>query len=231
MSKTITIAGNQVKVSVKTSSKAEKTVKVEIRSKKAIIIEIPEGMEIDTDIFLQKHKNLLEKKYTQFLQKKTILKEDAILYKGKYYKLNFQDVEKSPDKEVIIRKKEITLFHEPCYNPYKILKKWMTHETKRVVDEVKQKYVETLGNPLIIRVAETTRWGYTRKNGVIVINWQLAALPPELSEYVIIHELAHLSNMNHQKSFTINWHKLFQTTREKAKIYKTMLLLTPLFAN
>jgi predicted metal-dependent hydrolase len=229
MSKTITIAGNQVKVSVKTSSKAEKTVKVEIRSKKAIIIEIPEGMEIDTDIFLQKHKNLLEKKYTQFLQKKTILKEDAILYKGKYYKLNFQDVEKSPDKEVIIRKKEITLFHEPCYNPYKILKKWMTHETKRVVDEVKQKYVETLGNPLIIRVAETTRWGYTRKNGVIVINWQLAALPPELSEYVIIHELAHLSNMNHQKKFHYKLAQIIPDYKRKGKNLQNYVIINAPF--
>jgi len=56
-------------------------------------------------------------------------------------------------------------------------------------------------DPRVIRVADTTRWGYTRKNGVIVVNWQLIALPPELSEYVIVHELVHLSALDHQKSF------------------------------
>ena len=217
MTKMITVGGNRVKVSVKPSRKAEKTVKVEIKSEKEITIEIPEGIEIETNTLLDKHRNLLEKKYTQFLQRKTILKDDSILYKGKYYKLNFQEVEKNPEKEVIIGKNELILFHEPRSDPYQILKKWMTQETKQLVDEIAQKYIGVLGDPLVVRVADTTRWGYTRKNGVIVINWQLAALPQELSEYVIIHELAHLSNMNHKRRFHYKLSQIVPDYKRKEK--------------
>jgi len=231
MSKTITVAGNRVKISVKQSRKAKKTVKVEIKSEKEITVEIPEGVEIEINTLLGKHRNLLEKKYTQFLQKKTILKDDSILYKGKYYKLNFQVIEKNPEKEVIIGKNELTLFHEPRDNPYRILKKWMTHETKRLVDEMKQKYIDTLGDPLVMRVADTARWGYTRKNGVIVINWQLAALPPELSEYVIIHELAHLSALNHKRKFQYKLAQIVPDYKSKDKALQNYVAIETLFTH
>lgn len=231
MSKQITIAGHQVKISVRSSRKAEKTVKVEIKSKKEITIEIPEGVEIETDILLDKHRKLLEKKYTQFLKKKPILKHDSVLYKGKYYKLNFQEVKKNPEKEVIVGKNKLTLFHEPRSSPYRILKKWMTQETKQLVDEMKQKYVDALGDPLVIRVADTTRWGYTRKNAVIVINWQLAALPLELSEYVIIHELAHLSNMNHKRRFHYKLSQIVPDYKRKDKALQNYVAMEPNFTH
>jgi len=227
----ITIAGNQVKVSVKPSRKAEKTVKVEIKSEKEITIEVPEGIEIETDALLDKHRQLLDKKYTQFLQKKPILKDDSILYKGKYFKLNFQEVEKNPEKQVVVGNNELTLFHEPRSDPHRILKKWMTNETKRLVDEVKQKYVNALGDPLVMRVADTTRWGYTRKNGVIVINWQLAALPSELSEYVIVHELAHLSNMNHQKKFQYKLAQIVPDFKSKDKALQNYIAVETPFTH
>lgn len=223
MSKKINIAGKQVKVFVKPSRKAEKTVKVEIKSENEITVEIPEGVKVKTDILLDKYRGLLEKKYIQFLHKKPILKDNSILYKGKYYQLDFKEVEKNPEKQVILGKNELKLFHEPRSDPYRILKKWMTNETKQLVDEIKQKYIDALGDPLVMRVADTTRWGYTRKNGVIVINSQLAALPPELSEYVIVHELAHLSKMNHQKKFHYKLAQIIPDYKQKEKALQEYL--------
>jgi predicted metal-dependent hydrolase len=46
-----------------------------------------------------------------------------------------------------------------------------------------------------------TSWGSCSSRGVISINWQLALLPKPLLQYVIIHELCHLTFMNHQKEF------------------------------
>ncbi|MGE4341408.1 MAG: M48 family metallopeptidase [Pigmentiphaga sp.] len=46
-----------------------------------------------------------------------------------------------------------------------------------------------------------TRWGSCSSNGQIRLNWRLVHFAPHLIDYVIIHELAHLREMNHGPGF------------------------------
>lgn len=46
-----------------------------------------------------------------------------------------------------------------------------------------------------------TRWGSCSAHGRIRLNWRLILLPPELIDYVVAHELAHLIEMNHGPGF------------------------------
>jgi predicted metal-dependent hydrolase len=50
-------------------------------------------------------------------------------------------------------------------------------------------------------VREIRNWGYCTRSGRISINWQLIALPERLREYVLLHELTHLSEFNHSRQF------------------------------
>ena len=45
------------------------------------------------------------------------------------------------------------------------------------------------------------RWGSCSHDGVLRFNWRLAMLEPSLTEYVVVHELAHLTHMNHSPDF------------------------------
>jgi predicted metal-dependent hydrolase len=46
-----------------------------------------------------------------------------------------------------------------------------------------------------------TRWGSCSAPGGISLNWRLVLLPAALHDYVILHELAHLTEMNHSDAY------------------------------
>ena len=46
-----------------------------------------------------------------------------------------------------------------------------------------------------------TRWGSARVDGSIRLNWRLIQMPPDLVDYVVVHELAHLREPNHSPRF------------------------------
>lgn len=48
---------------------------------------------------------------------------------------------------------------------------------------------------------QRSMWASCSARGNLNFNWRLAAAPPEALDYVVIHELCHLREMNHSKKF------------------------------
>ena len=44
-------------------------------------------------------------------------------------------------------------------------------------------------------------WGSCSKEADIKLNWRLVMLPPDLIDYVVVHELSHIVEFNHSKMF------------------------------
>ena len=66
---------------------------------------------------------------------------------------------------------------------------------------------------------QSSRWGSCSTARAISLNWRLVLLEPELQDYVILHELAHLTEMNHSKRF---W-ALLDSYDPKRKAHETAL--------
>jgi predicted metal-dependent hydrolase len=48
---------------------------------------------------------------------------------------------------------------------------------------------------------QKSRWGSCSRSGRIALNFRLVQMPPEVSDYVLLHELMHLKQQNHSRQF------------------------------
>jgi predicted metal-dependent hydrolase len=72
---------------------------------------------------------------------------------------------------------------------------------------------------------QKTRWGSCSAKGNVNFNYQLYYMPPELMDYVIVHELAHRRHMDHSVLF---WEEVarycpeYTVYRNQLKKYETV---------
>ncbi|HEY4516721.1 MAG TPA: M48 family metallopeptidase [Candidatus Paceibacterota bacterium] len=67
--------------------------------------------------------------------------------------------------------------------------------------------------------AQKSRWGSCSRSGALSFNYKIAALPEHIADYIIVHELCHLSEMNHSKKF---WHLVAREVPEHRAIRKEL---------
>lgn len=83
------------------------------------------------------------------------------------------------------------------------LERWYRREARQRVEEVAAREAERLGleyRSIGIRDPRT-RWGSCSRKGNLSFSWRLAVAPPDVLEYVVVHELCHLREPSHQKPF------------------------------
>lgn len=61
---------------------------------------------------------------------------------------------------------------------------------------------------------QVSRWGSCAANGNLSFNWRLVCARPEILNYVVAHEVAHLRHMNHSPAFWALTEKLSPGSRD-----------------
>ena len=132
------------------------------------------------------------------------LKSGTISFLGKRYNLQItKDI--TPSVIVSDNLSKIT-FHVTDRRKYKDdLKQWYSEQTRRIVSErLDLIRIRNPSLPAYNKVSiknQRSRWASCSENGNLNFNLILAALPIEIIDYVIIHELAHLIELNHSNDF------------------------------
>lgn len=67
---------------------------------------------------------------------------------------------------------------------------------------------------------QRTRWGSCSSKGNLNFNCLLILTPPEVMDYVIVHELCHLIEMNHSKEFWKGVEEIIPNYKEYRKWLK-----------
>lgn len=104
----------------------------------------------------------------------------------------------------------------------RLLDKWYRREAARVFsDRLAACYprAEALGIPLPpLKIRDMkTRWGSCSSKGNVTLNLKLIQLPTDLIDYVILHELCHLKELNHSRRFYALMDRVLPDWQERRK--------------
>ncbi len=99
----------------------------------------------------------------------------------------------------------------------KLADKALQHIPKRVSYYAKQIGV-TYGKIKIRN--QKTRWGSCSSKGNLNFNCLLMLTPPEVIDYVVVHELCHRKEMNHSRAFWAEVEKVIPNYKEQVKWLK-----------
>ncbi|WP_028612363.1 M48 family metallopeptidase [Paenibacillus harenae] len=171
-----------------------KRISIHIDSTGLITVKAPNGTSNEMVISAVKHhgERILDKLHTitearEIPKTREYQDKGKFLHLGRYYFLH-----------ELIETKELN--EEELKNS---LKKFYFSSCKKIVGErIKIYQTELKVKPKTIEVVESkTKWGSCSSDKRVTFNYRLAMAPVEVIDYVIIHELCHLTHMNHDRSF------------------------------
>ncbi|MBN2891971.1 MAG: M48 family metallopeptidase [Bacteroidales bacterium] len=162
---------------------------------------------------VKRQQNLLENMYTP----KTFYEGEKLLLLGNEYSLKFVKGLKLPE----IRDNFIIIDNEKHDNLHDFFTFWYREFAFKIFKERIDGYSKIMNlqyDSLKISNAKT-RWGSCSSKKNINLSWRLIMAPMKIVDYVIIHELAHLKELNHSPKF---W-AVVEGAMPDYKIYRSWL--------
>lgn len=200
----IDLLGESVGYEVRRSGEAvEPRIDIDIRD---IVVVLPEASETDPE-------TLLSENATWVLEKKR--KYDS--YREKAPERQFEAGATFPylgaSQEVVVERRSssavsgsefrLAEHHVEQTSVKRALETLYRRQAQRTFENRADHYAAEMGlayNRIEIR-NQRTKWGSCSPTGTLGLNWRLMMAPPDIVDYIIVHELAHLREPNHTEAF------------------------------
>ncbi len=140
------------------------------------------------------------------LERHGSLPPNSMFYLGKLHRLQLYNTPAAPSDRVFADTASILHIYPVTFtveSATQQLERWLKtkaseHATPLLI-EYAQKMVVAVPT---LRFRDTaSRWGSCTNHGAITLNWRLAHVPLLVMRYVVIHELAHRTHLNHSANF------------------------------
>jgi predicted metal-dependent hydrolase len=128
---------------------------------------------------------------------------DSVPYLGRRLKVIERFSPRSPESVTLKATRIVVNAGSQDGRLNELVKGWYRLQAEKLLAKRTGELCRALGvtcNRLSVREAKT-RWGSCSQKGNLSLNWKLIMAPEAVIDYVIIHELSHLKELNHSKKF------------------------------
>jgi len=188
-----------------------KTISLQITDNASLIVRAPynvteefiESVIVKHLDWIEKKKNNIQARDPKFV-KKEFVNGEGFLYLGRSYRLK---ITKNQEKPLIFQDNYFFLSKEYLPIARELFIGWYKEKAYGKISERVEWYAKKRGftyNKVNITDANK-RWGSCSAKGNLNFSWRLIMAPLPIVDYVVVHELVHLVEKNHAKTF---WDKV-----------------------
>jgi len=163
----------------------------------------------------------------------------SLLFLGHPRELSIVETTGSKRAKVVLEEDRLTV-HLPATFPaddpaalQEVLRKWYLRSASKLLAEQTAYWAQEIGvRPKRIAIREQkTRWGSASPRGNVNYNWRIIMAPPELVDYLVVHELCHIKVPNHSPVFWRLVEQFIPNAKElRGWLHQNAAVLTRLFA-
>ena len=170
-----------------------------------LLIKAPFNMPEKTIMeFIAKKQNWIESKQRMIFNARTLHKDilsyNSLLYFGTLYKPQF--VESVKQIEIDGENINIPILTK-VEKVQKILVKWYKIQAEKALITRVEYFLQimSLKCTSVKLINSKRKWGTCDSSGNLAFNWRTIMLPHKIIDYIVVHEITHILEMNHSKAF------------------------------
>jgi predicted metal-dependent hydrolase len=188
-------------------SRRRRTIGLTVTGAGKVVVLAPQGACQD---FLQqaliKHRDWIAGKVAERREAWARLRPGEVFFQGLAYRLTLLTAAAAP---VALEDGEMRVKAATRDAAWPLFKAWCRREAERLIKERVNYYTGEMRAPAHrVELKEwKRRWGECHPREALRFNWRLILLPPEILDYVVVHELAHLQAPGHTPRF---WQRVEQ---------------------
>ncbi len=163
---------------------------------------------------------VIEKKFSKIPQAHEYNEGEKFLFRGIEYDLVWTDEKNAPYLE--LRNGVFLIMKDRKGLEYHTFEMWYKRSLYNELRQILPIWTKLLQvNPLKVNIKTVKSiWGSCSEKGGLTFCTRLALVPPELLEYVVVHELCHMIHMNHSQQFWAEVEKHIPDYKEKRNLIK-----------
>ena len=201
-------------------SKRRKTMAIEIESSGAVTVRAPTyTSERAINRFVKEAAPWIEKQQEKIRLRprpetdRQFIDGELFLYQGDYYPLTIVD----PNREPLRLFGEFQLSRAHQHLARSAFMHWYKRQAREKFTQRLVWYSKASGfeyHSLKLSSAKRS-WGSCTHDGKINLSWRLIMAPPEVLDYIVVHELSHTQEHNHSKAFWAHVERLLPAYKDQ----------------